>query len=264
MKAEIKQAELQLTQNKQRRLVVLRRQHFIQQLFRQRFAGFIVTRDKRQRLRLPAPVFHKLTRQFDRIPRHTADTGNTSGFDAGQHMVQAVTELVEEGDHFVVSEQRRFTIYRAVEVTSQIRDRFLQRTISFTHLAYAVIHPRPAALVFTGIQIEVEATAQFVIFVIQFEETYIRMPDINIFTLFSGDAVNTLNHFKQAVNRFVFREVRTQLFVTDAVEVLFLFFAVVSDIPRLQLIDAKFGFGKGTQLRQLFFALWTRAFCQIG
>ena len=90
------------------------------------------------------------------------------------------------------------------------------------------------------------------------------MPDINIFTLFSGDAVNTLNHFKQAVNRFVFREVRTQLFVTDAVEVLFLFFAVVSDIPRLQLIDAKFGFGEGTQLRQLFFALRTRAFCQIG
>ena len=179
-------------------------------------------------------------------------------------MVQAVTELVEQGDHFVVSEQRRFTIYRAVEVTSQIRDRFLQRTISFTHLAYAVIHPRPAALVFTGIQIEVEATAQFVIFVIQFEETYIRMPDINIFTLFSGDAVNTFHHFKQAVNRFVFREVRTQLFVTDAVEVLFLFFAVVSDIPRLQLIDAKFGFGEGTQLCQLFFALRTRAFCQIG
>ena len=102
MEAEIKQAELQLAQNKQRRTVVLRRQHFIQQLFRQRFAGFIVTRDKRQRLRLPAPVFHKLTRQFDRIPRHTADTGNTSGFDAGQHMVQAVTELVEQGDHFVV------------------------------------------------------------------------------------------------------------------------------------------------------------------
>ena len=90
------------------------------------------------------------------------------------------------------------------------------------------------------------------------------MPDINIFTLFSGDAVNTFHHFKQAVNRFVFREVRTQLFVTDAVEMLFLFFAVVSDIPRLQLIDAKFGFGEGTQLRQLFFALWTRAFCQIG
>ena len=179
-------------------------------------------------------------------------------------MVQAVTELVEQGDHFVMGKQRRFTIYRAVEVTGQIRDRFLQRTVSFAHLAYAVIHPRPAALVFTGIQVEVEAAAQFVVLVIQFEETYIRMPDINIFTLFSGDAVNTFHHFKQAVNRFVFREVRTQLFVTDAVEVLFLFFAVVRDIPRLQLIHAKFGFSEGTQLRQLFFTLRTRAFCQIG
>ncbi|GCM27481.1 hypothetical protein ExPCM16_01579 [Escherichia coli] len=148
-------------------------------------------------------------------------------------MVQAVTELVEQGDHFVMGKQRRFTIYRAVEVAGQIRDRFLQRTVGFTHLAYAVIHPRPAAFVFTGIQVEVEAAAQFVVLVIQFEETYIRMPDINIVTLFSGDAVNTFHHFKQAVNRFVFREVRTQLFIADAVEVLFLFFAVVSDIPRL-------------------------------
>ena len=264
MEAEIEQTELQLAQNKQRRLVVFRRQHFIQQLLRQRFAGFIVTGDKRQRLRLPAPVFHKLARQFDRIPRHPADPGYTGGFYAGQHMVQAVTELVEQGDHFVMGKQRRFTIYRTVKVTGQIRDRFLQRTVSFAHLAYAVIHPRPAALVFTGIQVEVETAAQFVVLVIQFEETYIRVPDINIFTLFSGDAVNTFYHFKQAVNRFVFREVRTQLFVTDAVEVLFLFFAVVRDIPRLQLIDAKFGFGEGTQLRQLFFALRTCAFCQIG
>ncbi len=124
MEAEIEQAELQLAQNKQRRPVIFRCQHFIQQLFRQRLAGFIVTGDKRQRLRLPAPVFHKLARQFDRIPRHPTDPGNTSGFNAGQHMVQAVTELVEQGDHFVMGKQRRFTIYRAVEVAGQIRDRF--------------------------------------------------------------------------------------------------------------------------------------------
>ncbi len=99
MEAEIEQAELQLAQNKQRRLVDLSRQHFIQQLFRQRFAGVVVTRDKRQRLRLPAPVFHNLTRQFDRIPRHPTDPGYTGGFEAGQHMMQAMTELVEHGDH---------------------------------------------------------------------------------------------------------------------------------------------------------------------
>lgn len=49
------------------------------------------------------------------------------------------------------------------------------------------------------------------------------MPDINIGTLFRGNAVNTLNHFEQAVNGFVFREVRAQLFIADAVKMLLLF-----------------------------------------
>lgn len=80
--------------------------------------------DKRQRVRLPAPVFHKLARQLDRIPWHTADTGDASGFDAGQHVVQAVTELVEQGDHFIVGKQRRFAAHRTVEVTGQVGDRF--------------------------------------------------------------------------------------------------------------------------------------------
>jgi hypothetical protein len=63
-------------------------------------------------------------------------------------------------------------------------------------------------------------------------------------TLFGGNAVNAFHHFKQAVNGFVFREVRAQLLVADAVEMLLLFFAVVSDIPRLQLIHAELAFAK--------------------
>ena len=117
---------------------------------------------------------------------------------------------------------------------------------------------------FAGIQVKIEAAAQLVIFVIQLEETHFRMPHIDIGTLFGGNAINTLNHFKQAVNGFVFREIRAQLLIANTVEMLFLFFAVVSDIPRLQFIDAKLGFGESTQLSQLFFALRTRAFCQVG
>lgn len=147
MQAEIEQAELQLAQNKHRRLVVFRRQHFLQQLLRQRFTGFIMAGDKRQRFRLPAPVLHKLARQLDRIPRHPADAGNPGGVDAGQHMVQTVAELVEQGDHFVMGEQRRLAVDRAVEVTGQVGDRLLQGTIQFTHLADAVVHPRPRAYV---------------------------------------------------------------------------------------------------------------------
>ena len=179
-------------------------------------------------------------------------------------MVQTVAELVEQGDHFIMREQRRLTVNRTVKVTGQVGDRFLQRAIGFAHLADAVIHPRPATLVLTRIQIEVEAAAQFVIFVIQLEEAHVGMPDIHIVTLSGRNAVNALYHFKQAVHGFVFREVRAQLLIADAVKVLLLFLAVVRDIPRLQFIDAERRFREGAQLRQLFFALRTRAFRQIG
>lgn len=98
------------------------------------------------------------------------------------------------------------------------------------YLVYAVIYLCFVVFVFMGIQIEVEVIVQFVIFVIQFEEMYIWMLDINIFMFFSGDVVNMFNYFKQVVNCFVFWEVWMQLFVIDVVEVLFLFFVVVSDI----------------------------------
>ena len=175
-----------------------------------------------------------------------------------------MTELVEQGNHFVMGEQRRFAAYRTVEVTGQVGDRFLQGTVGFTHLAYAVVHPRPAALVLTRVEIEVEAAAQLVFLVIQLEEAHVRVPDVDIGTLFGGDAIDALYHFEQAVNGFVFREVRAQLLVADAVEMLLLFFAVVRDIPRLQLVHAELRFREGAQLGQLFLTLRTGAFRQIG
>lgn len=208
--------------------------------------------DKRQRLRLPAPVLHELARQLNRVPRHAADAGHARGIDAGQHVVQAVAEFVEQSDHFIMGKQRRLAANRTVKVAGQVGHRFLQRTVQLAHLADAVVHPRAASLVLARIEIEIEAAAQFAFFVIQLEEAHFRMPDVNIGALFGADAVNAFNHFEQAVNGSVFREIGAQLLIADAVEMLLLFFAVVSDIPRLQFINAKLRFGEGAQLGQLF------------
>ena len=74
-------------------------------------------------------------------------------------MVQTVAKLVEQGDHFIVGEQRRLTVDGTVKVTGQISDRLLQRAVKLAHLADAVIHPRPAAFMFASVEIEIEATA---------------------------------------------------------------------------------------------------------
>ncbi len=189
--------------------------------------------DKRQRFWLPAPVFHKLTRQLDRIPRHPADAGNARHVDARQHVMQAVSELMEQRGDFVMGKQRRFAVHRTVKVTGQVGNRFLQAAVRFTHHTDAVVHPGAAAFVFTRVEIEVEAAAQFAIFVVEVKEAHVRMPDVDILALFSADAVNAFYHLEQAVDRAFFREVGSQLFVADGVEVLFLFFAIVSEIPRL-------------------------------
>ena len=49
-------------------------------------------------------------RQFDRIPFDAGDARHAELVDLRQHVVQAVAELVEQRDHFVVGEQRRLVL----------------------------------------------------------------------------------------------------------------------------------------------------------
>jgi hypothetical protein len=55
----------------------------------------------------PAEVFHELRWQFDRIPFDAGDARHAQLIDLRQHVVQAMAEFVEQGDHFIVGEQRR-------------------------------------------------------------------------------------------------------------------------------------------------------------
>lgn len=253
MQTEIEQAELKLAQDKQRRLIVFGRQHLVQHGLWQRFAGFVVTGDKRQRFRLPTPVFHKLAREFDGIPWHTANASYPCGIDLRQHMMQAVTKFMEQRGDFIVGEQRGFTVDWTVKITYQIGHRFLQFTVAFAQASRTVIHPGTATLVFARIEIEIETAAQFAVFIKQVKETYFGVPYVYVVALFGCDAVNALHHFKQPFNHALFWEIRAQLLITDGVEVLFLQFAVVSDVPRLQFASVIMRFGEGAQLCQFRF-----------
>src|SRR3546814_1786345 len=79
-----------------------------------------------QRCRFIAPILHELARQFDGIPGHAVDAGNGSFIDAGQQVMQAVAEFVEQRHDFVVRQQCRFARQRWREIASQISDRLLQ------------------------------------------------------------------------------------------------------------------------------------------
>ncbi len=145
VQAEIEQGKFLLTHGHHRALEMFGSEQFIQQFLWQRFACFIVTGNKGQRLRLVTPVFQELARQFDGIPGHAINAAHRRHINLRQHMVQAMTKFMEQRGQFVVGQQCRFITNRRREITHQISHRQLDAAIGVTATDTAIIHPRPAA-----------------------------------------------------------------------------------------------------------------------
>ncbi len=76
-----------------------------------------------------------------------------------------MTELVEQGDHFVMGKQRRLPFTGRLKLQVRYATGFCSdRRLYASGLRSHPSTPRRAC--FTGIQVEVEATAQFVVLVI--------------------------------------------------------------------------------------------------
>ena len=78
-----------------------------------------------QHVPFPAEILHELAGQLDRVPFDAVDARDAEVLDAGEQVVQAVAEFVEQRDHFVVREQRRLAADRRGEIAVQVGDRRL-------------------------------------------------------------------------------------------------------------------------------------------
>ncbi len=74
-----------------------------------------------ERLAFPAPVLHDLAGQFDEVPRH-GGAGQALHFHAAQHMMQQMAELMEDGFHFAMRQQRRLVADRRRQVAADTAD----------------------------------------------------------------------------------------------------------------------------------------------
>src|SRR6185437_15990155 len=90
--------------------------------------------------------------------------------------MQAVPELVEERQHVIVRQESRPAIARRQHVANEVGRR--QRGAGRQTLAPdALVHPRAAALVGSGVGIEVEAPDWPSRRALDLEEAHVRMPD---------------------------------------------------------------------------------------
>ena len=77
----------------------------MKEVLRNRCARLMVTREEVERLPLPGPVLEDLRREFDEVPGD-AHAGERLHLDLAEHVVQEVSELVEDRRDLVVGEQR--------------------------------------------------------------------------------------------------------------------------------------------------------------
>ncbi|RMV85575.1 Hexapeptide repeat-containing transferase, partial [Pseudomonas amygdali pv. tabaci] len=183
------------------------------------------------------------------VPGHAVDTGYAGMIDAGQQMMQAMTEFVEQRGDFIVGQQRRLARDRRREVAHQIGHRALQSTFSRATAITSAVHPGTATLVGARIQVEEETPDVLAVF-LDLEQTNIRVPGVEAFLLGNLDAVQTLDDSEQTAEHFIDGEVGTQDFLGNAVALFAQLLAVETAVPALQIRATLFG-GVGLELLQV-------------
>jgi len=146
--------------------------------------------------------------------------------------VQAVAELVKEGFHLAVGDQRGLAGHRWREVAGQKRDRRLQR-IALTHPAPGGGHPGAAAFLRARVKVGVELPAQCAIAVADLVEAHIRMPGIDVIPLMDANAKEPFHDREKPGHDLIGRKPRAQVLGREVVAGLAQPLAVVAHIPGL-------------------------------
>src|SRR4051812_37109695 len=95
-------------------------------------------------------------------------------------MMQAMPELVEQGDDFVVREQRRLCSERGGEIAIQVGDGGLYAGM-YAPARYRIVHPSAAALRWPRINVEIKLPYQRTAAGLDRKESHVIVPNRGVF-----------------------------------------------------------------------------------
>ena len=151
---------------------------FLELAFGQGFAALPMAGHAEQGGPVIAPVLHELAGQLHRIPLHVVDAGSLGALHRGEHVLQAMAELVEQGFHLAEGHQAGGLTHRRTLVADQIGHGQDRRAIGSAGTDQAFVHPGTATLAARpAVGIEVESGQGLAtVAVVDPEEAHIGMP----------------------------------------------------------------------------------------
>jgi hypothetical protein len=167
-----------------------------------------MTRDAAEHASVPGVVLHELARQLDGVPGNTVDPRDARIVHPGEQVMQAVAKLVEQRQHIVMCQESGPSLSRRQHVADQVRHR-QSRAGGQALASDALIHPRAAALVGSGIGIEIEAADRPPPGALDLEEAHVRVPHGRAAALPNAHIEQPLGDLEQAGEDARQRKIRT-------------------------------------------------------
>ena len=262
----VEQRELDLAQGLHAGLEVLGRNHLVVQRAGQGLARVHMGGHVLEHIPFPAEIFHELAGQLDRIPLHAGNARDIAFVDLREHVVQAVAGFVEQGDHVIVSKQRRLAVHTGGEIADQVGHRRLQLMGVGAQPACAhIVHPGTAALAFACLRVQIELPDQLRALcgrALDAVELHAGVPDRS-FIAADGYFEQGLDNLEQAGQHLGGREVLLELLLAERVAGFLELFADEGPVPGLRVGNAELSLGKGTQIGCILFGIGTGTLCQI-
>ena len=198
------------------RVEILGRCEFCDELVRYHLAGAVVAGEALEVLRLVAPVFHYLRRQFDEV---AGDVGACQGLIAalGEDAVEGVAELVEEGGELVVGEQGRGVAGRLAKVGDYAYVRAVLHAAAYA-LAAELRHPRAGPLARPREEVGIKEGEVAAVSVFHVVHLDILVVNRQVAALLEADAVKLACKAEHRIDAGVEREVWLEDLVADAVK----------------------------------------------
>src|SRR5436190_11494573 len=108
MQPNVEERDLELADELDAGLEVLRGDHLVEERARKALAGFHVTAHRADDVPLPDEVLHELAGELDRVPFDPVESRHAELVHLREQLMKAVPELVKERAHLAMREERGF------------------------------------------------------------------------------------------------------------------------------------------------------------
>ena len=195
-----------------------------------------------EKLLFGCPIFHQLRRQFDEI---TVNVRSRQGriTAAGQHPVQRMTELVEQGRHLIESKQGGLPVGRFRKVAHD-RDQRTNLAALFDILRPKLGHPCSAALRGPREIIHIQHGEECSVAVAHFECPHIGMINRNVRIFVKGQPIEFTRQQECTVLYVLKPEIRLQLLLVERIPGALEPLLPIAVVPRHQLVSCPRAAGK--------------------